>query len=110
MTLYVIILDEVRIQFDPQSHDNRLLIKKLSNNNSDLDIEVDSNMVDIDEFAQFKGLTKIKESKPTVEDTSVRKRSYSKEDVKISKNVIMNTEVILSEYSISDQEDNKSEK
>ena len=108
--MFTHILDEVRIHFDPQSQDNRLLAKKLSSNNSDSDIDVDDNMVDIDEFAQFKGLSKISKNKPVVDDTSVRKRSYSKEDVKISKNVIMNTGVMSPEYSISDQEDKESEK
>lgn len=68
---------------------------------SEIEMEIDENMIEIDEFAEFKNFNKSSSVQKKV--NSIRKRSYSKEDVKISQNVIINNSCKPAGHVISDK-------
>lgn len=90
------------VHIKPSTHDNRMLIDSDSSDFSDVEMELNEKMIEIDEFAKIKSLSKAKHKENKV---SIRKRSYSKEEVKVNINKINYARNILPDYVISDPSD-----
>ena len=82
--------------------------KRSSNEDYEFEMEIDDNMIELDEFAVFNKLAQSKLSQSRTK--AIRKRSYSKEDVKIGQNVIISTGATSSEFVISEQSDTENVK
>lgn len=82
---------------------------KISDSDSDNDIvlEINDFTVDLDEFESIRKVTT--SNNPKVGSGYYRQRSYSKEDVKISKNVLLNTGTTSPEFVISDENESINE-
>lgn len=90
----------------------RMVEDQLSNSNSEdgsMVMLIEDPKIELDEFATFKQMIKKRKIQPAKQE-KIRKRIYSKEDVKIGLISDLNSRAISPEFQISDEEENQIDK